>query len=273
MKQHSSMIKRVCLVIPSCNEENRIGKTLGEYCTYFYKIQGDARIDFEIIVVINNSDPADKTLEIVAKYASEFGRITSINAKPKDKGFAVIAGFNEALKKDFGLIGFVDADLATPPLAFHDLINKIGYCDGIIASRWMKGSIISSPQSFTRKVCSRGFNFIVRSILLLKYTDTQCGAKLFKRATLEDTIQDLNISKWAFDVGLLFELKKAGFKIRETPTLWAEHGGSTLDLKKVPLQMLSSVIRLRLIYSHLKFVVELYDKLPETIKLHHNLLS
>ena len=56
-------------------------------------------------------------------------------------------------------------------------------------------------------------NFIIRTLFFFPYRDTQCGAKVFKREALEKIISLLGITNWAFDVDLLYLLKRNGFAI------------------------------------------------------------
>lgn len=239
---------KICIIIPAYNEEKRIGNTLKEYASFFKELKKKRAIDnFEIIVVINNT--RDRTKEIVKNYSKKYKEIRHLNFKQGGKGFAITEGFRDALKRDSYLIGFVDADMATSPEAFYDLIKNIENYDGIIASRWMNGSVIKTKQSLLRKIYSNGFNFIVRSLFLMKYKDTQCGAKLFKRKVIEKIEKEINMTQWAFDVNLLYLCKRGKFKIKEFRTIWEDKADSKLNLTKVPFQMFSGVIRLRLINS------------------------
>jgi hypothetical protein len=53
----------------------------------------------------------------------------------------------------------------------------------------------------------------------------------------------------AFDINLLYALKRAGFKILEVPTEWTDKVGSKVALGRTSFSMLLSIIRLRLVYS------------------------
>lgn len=257
---------KIAIIIPAYNEEKRIGRTLEHYGRFFQDLKNKKKLDYEIIVVINNT--RDRTEEIVKEAGRRYD-ISWLNFRQGGKGFAIIEGFKEALKKDFDLIGFVDADMSTIPESFYDLFRKIEKNDGVIASRWLKGSKIKTKQSFFRIITSRSFNILVRSILFLPYKDTQCGAKLFRKKAVKAVINELGITRWAFDIDLLYRLRRKGFKIVEIPTTWNDEGGSKLSMIKVPFQMFSAVIRLRLIYSPFSFVVKLYNKLPEKMKVHN----
>ena len=53
----------------------------------------------------------------------------------------------------------------------------------------------------------------------------------------------------AFDINLLYSLKRAGYRILETPTEWTDKMGSTVRIFRSSLSMFLSVVRLRLVYS------------------------
>ena len=258
----------LCIVIPAYIEEKRIGKTLEKYGEFLKDLKKRKKIeDFELLVVLNGC--TDNTLDVVKKFKKQFQEIRYLNFKEAGKGFAIIKGFRDAFTRNNELIGFVDADLATPPEAFYDLIRKIKDYHGVIASRGLKESRLD--MSFVRKLTNRGFNFVVRSILFLPFSDSQCGAKLFRKQALEKVIDELGITKWAFDADLLYKLRRKRFKIKEIPTVWKDRKGSKLNLIKVPLLMFLSIVRLRILNSPFRGFIRLYDKMPEFIKIHHRL--
>ena len=153
-------MQKVSIIIPAYNEEKRIGRILEEYCKFFKK----KKEIIEIIVVLNACK--DDTLKIVKEFQKKFKEIRFLDFERGGKGFAIIEGFKEALKKDSELIGFVDADMATPPNAFYGLIRNIKSYGGIIANRWDKRSKVG-PRTFFRKLLSKWGNLIIRS--LFKY--------------------------------------------------------------------------------------------------------
>ncbi len=235
-------------------EEKRIKKTLEDYSRFFSE---KMKNDFEILIILNGC--RDKTFEIVTEFSKGRNYIKFKEFKDAiGKGGAIIEGFKMA---DADLIGFVDADGATNPKTFYQLIEKIRDNDGIIASRWIKGAKIKKKQPFLRRLSSRGFNVLVRLFFGIKIRDTQCGAKLFKKEAVKKVVNELGITQWAFDIDLLYRMKKNEFKIIEIPTEWEDIGGSRLNLKKTIPEMFVSVVRLRLIYSPFRFIVKIYDKL------------
>lgn len=234
------------MVIPAYNEEKRIGATLQAYGEYFDK-KVSKNFDYEILVVINGT--TDRTEDIVKKHQKIFKRIKYIDLVRNGKGYATTEGFKEALKSNCEFIGFVDSDMSTPPEAFHDLVENLKGCDGIIASRWKKGAIVTK-RTLLRTIVSGAFNFLVRSLFLFRYSDTQCGAKLFKREVVKVIAPDLKLTKWAFDVNILYLCKINNFKIKDRATIWRDSDDSKISsIPKTAFQMFSGVVRLRLIYS------------------------
>lgn len=259
---------RICIVVPAHNEEKRIPLFLEAYSSYFEGLRLQKSIDYEILVVINNTQ--DKTPEIVRGYARTNPRIRMIEFLQRGKGFAVMEGFKEALLRPNDLIGFVDADMATPPAAFILLVERIGRHQGIIASRWRRDSHVTK-QSLLFRFKSFLFNLIVRSLFGFPYNDTQCGAKLFRRDAIMYVKDKMQITKWAFDIDLLYKLRRAGFSIAETSTTWESKENSTLNLIRASLEMFFAVVRLRLVHSPFRFVVRAYDSLPQRLKVHHRI--
>ena len=256
-------MEKISIVIPAYNEEKRIGKTLELYSAFFNMLKKEKNLDYELLIVINNT--TDNTENIVKNAQNKNDKIIYLNLKRGGKGYAVIEGFKEALKRSSDLIGFVDADLATSPEEYSKLIFSIGKFDGAIADRYTKGSKVFPPATFRRLVVGRIFNFLIRSLLFLPFKDTQCGAKLFKRSALERIIPLLGMSQWAFDVDLLYNLYKNKFNIISVPTIWIDKEYSKINFIRAGPWMALGIIRLRILNSPMKNLIRIYDKLVRFI--------
>lgn len=244
---------RLSIIIPAHNEEHRLARTLEAYLPFFDRLYGDG---FEILLMINGS--SDNTQAVAGGFTRRYPQLKVIvEPRPIGKGGAIMAGFARAAG---ALVGFVDADGATPPEAFQELATRIGDSDAIIASRWLKGATVSPRQRPARLAASRVFNLLVRLLFGLKISDTQCGAKLLRREAVAAVLPRLGITRWAFDVDLLFQLQREGFSISEIPTVWHDVGGSRLRVGRVSLEMFAALVRLRLLYSPFRGVVSFYDR-------------
>jgi glycosyltransferase involved in cell wall biosynthesis len=231
------------LLIPAYNEEQRIAPVLRDYANYFAK---NYRGNFQLIVVLNGC--TDDTLGVVRAVAAEHAAISALDFfDPIGKGGALIEGLKLAPLAD--VIGYVDADGATAPAAFHDLVRRIPEADCVIGSRWLPGAVLHQAQSTNRQFASRMFHRIVQLLFGMNIRDTQCGAKVMRRNAVEKIHSSLRIADMAFDINLLYSLKRAGFKILEVPTEWTDKVGSKVVLGRTSLSMLLSVIRVWLIYS------------------------
>lgn len=231
------------LLIPAYNEENRIEPVLRDYGAYFSKYYSGY---FELVVVLNGC--TDRTLEVVRRVAVEFPFIRALDfPAPIGKGGALIEGLKLASLADF--IGFVDADGATGPVAFHELVKRCGEADCVIASRWMPGAVLHQAQTNRRQFASRIFHAIVQAFFHMNIRDTQCGAKVMRRGAVETIHPSLRIADMAFDINLLYALHRAGFRILEVPTEWTDKMGSKVKLGRTSLTMFLSILRLRVIYT------------------------
>lgn len=235
------------LLIPAYNEEERIEPTLREYAMYFREHYAGR---FELLVVLNGC--TDGTLGIVERVAKEFPEIRADDIKePIGKGGALIEGLRLAPTVDW--IGYVDADGATPPAAFHGLLRHMPDAHCVIGSRWLPDSRLHQVQPFFRRFASRVFHVIVELLFWMHVKDTQCPAKVARRQAIEKVHDHLRIADLAFDVNLIYSLKHANFEVLEVPVEWTDKVGSKVSSSffRSSLVMFLSVVRLRLYYSPL----------------------
>ena len=236
----------VLLLIPAYNEEGRIGPVLESYPEHFVRHYPGR---FQLVVVLNGC--RDDTVGVVRAAERRYVCISHLDfPAPIGKGGALIEGLKLAPLAD--LVGYVDADGATPPEAFMDLVLRCGRgeADVVIGSRWMEGSRVNVAQTKDRRTASRLFHAFVGGFFWMGIRDTQCGAKVMRREAVERVQPFLRLADLAFDVNLLFSLKRAGFSVKEVPTTWTDQSGSKVAFNiRTSLNMLLSLVRLRLLYS------------------------
>ncbi len=211
---------------------------MSAYCRYF-----DKRAS--IVVVANGC--RDRTAEIVRELMLRFANLSLIEIKHAiGKGGAVRVGFKSGMEP---FIGYTDADGSTAPAEFDSLLEacrRTG-ADGAIGSRWIRGSKVTRRQPVMRRILSRAFNLIVRGLFGLKFSDTQCGAKLFRRDAINRVLGELELSNFAFDIDLLYALKRLGFRVEECPISWEDcPGDSKIKLFSSSYTMLLALVRLRM---------------------------
>jgi dolichyl-phosphate beta-glucosyltransferase len=233
------MIKmEISIVIPSYNEEKRIGKTLEKVQSFLNK----ENYDYEILVV--NDGSKDKTEEIVKDFSEKNSRIKLVNNPGnKGKGYTVKNGMTAA-KKEWVL--FSDADLSTPIGELRKFKKYTKNYDIIFGSRAMKESHIVVKQPWYRRLPGKIFPILVQLLVLRGIKDTQCGFKMFRKKYVNEILARQTIDGFAFDAELLFIAKQLGLKLKEVPVIWKNDMDSKLDPIKNSITMFLELLQVRM---------------------------
>lgn len=236
-------INELSLIIPAHNEENRILRTLNVYTNFF----GDLVDKLEIVVVCNNC--TDSTVEIVSEFAKKNDVVKLMNIPDKiGKGGAVIAGLKEA-KHNY--CGFIDADDAFELEDLKNLIKELEDNDVAIASKWRGKRFSEVKEPFTRKVLSRGWNFLVSMMMGLEFGDTQAGAKFFSKEAFDKIDKNFLCNGFEFDVELLWKFKKENLKMSEVSVRTRHMPDSSFRVAYI-MSMFGKLIRLYKLSKELK---------------------
>ena len=216
--------EKLCLVVPCYNERGRLRPA------EFASLWNDPSI--QLVLVDDGS--TDDTLDILQSMAEGRPSVDVI-ALPHNagKGEAVRRGLLRAGERRTEWVGYLDADLATPPtelLRLFAIGRERPGTDVILASRVaLLGR--SVRRSVFRHYTGRMFATLASVVLAKPVYDTQCGAKLFRStAALERAIATPFRSRWAFDVELLGRLDRSGAPAEafweEPLRIWHDAAGS-----------------------------------------------
>ncbi len=132
-----------------------------------------------------------------------------IGVDNQGKAEAVRQGMVAAMNT-YALVGYWDADLATP---LNEIPNFITTMEGNPNLVCVLGSRVkllgrNVQRRFYRHYLGRVFATFASMVLVLTVYDTQCGAKLFRSGDiLRLAFADRFISRWIFDVEILARLK------------------------------------------------------------------
>ena len=226
------------IVIPAYNESARILSTLESVISCVRSRGWSA----EVIVV--NDGSRDATANIVRTFMAGAPEVRLIeNPENRGKGYSVRAGFLQALGD---VVMFTDADLSAPIEEAERLFAAIaGGADIAIGSRWLKTSRQTHRQPIYRQFFGRCFNMVIRTVMGLKFADTQCGFKAFTRDAAHTVFKLTTIERWGFDPEMLFIGLKRGFWIIEVPVSWAHDARSRLSYIKDGMRMLEELAFIR----------------------------
>jgi dolichyl-phosphate beta-glucosyltransferase len=214
-------LRSLSIVIPAYNEEKRLPATLDRVLEWLDR-QG---LEFRELIVVDDGS-SDRTAAI----AEGRGGVRVLrNPGNRGKGYAVRNGMLEAGGE---WVLYSDADLSAP-IEDADLLYQAAATSGspiAIGSRAVDRSLVSVHQSSFREWSGRAFNVIMRAITGLKFRDTQCGFKLYRRDAAQTVFSLQKLDGFSFDVEDLYLAKKAGLKAIEVPVHWANVEGTKVGM-------------------------------------------
>lgn len=228
------MPTRLQLVIPCYNEASRLD-------TNAFVAFVTARSDLGLLFVDDGS--TDSTRQVLQELARKCaGRVdTLLLPRNGGKAQAVQLGMAAALDKQPELVGYWDADLATPLDALDEFIRILDThpaIDIVIGSRVkLLGRRIDRHAH--RHYAGRVFATAASVALGLEVYDTQCGAKIFRvNPQIRQVFATPFRSKWVFDVEILARYanvvgtSRAASSIYELPlTTWTDVPGSKVKMR------------------------------------------
>lgn len=222
----------VTLVVPCYNEAQRLDEA-----AFLELVRGEG--DLRLLFVNDGSTDATGQ-RLAALAAQQPDRIAVLELEHNGgKAEAVRAGLRRALAEGAPLVGYLDADLATPISEVRRLVSILRASGAavLLASRVsLLGRDIQRKAA--RHYLGRVFASVASAVLRLSVYDTQCGAKLFRAGpALEAALAEPFLSRWIFDVELLGRLMTgsatvppldAGQVVEEPLLAWRDVPGSKL---------------------------------------------
>ncbi len=226
------------IVIPAYDEGARIGASIQSVLSYVAQQGWDA----EVIVV--NDGSRDKTVDIVREYLATTPALRLLeNPGNRGKGYSVRNGMLHARGE---ILLFSDADLSSPIEEAAKLFTAIAEgADIAIGSRWLQSDLQTQRQPLYRQLFGRIFNLMLRLTLGLKFKDTQCGFKAFKRAAAQAIFPLQQVERWGFDPELLYLANKFGFRVAEVPVAWAHREGTRINPLRDGMRMFGEMLKIR----------------------------
>lgn len=225
------------VVVPCFNEAER-------FKSEPFVIAGSADPSLSFLLVDDGS--SDSTRSVLERLQAHPSRRFSVLALDRNcgKAEAVRAGLGRAFERSPSLVGYFDADLATPIPelsgmralfdADPELLAVLGSRVGLLGRE-----VVRSPH---RHYLGRLFASAASLALDLTVYDTQCGAKIFRNtAAVRKVFSEPFESRWTFDVEVLARLNALA-KDGEIPPLsraaaeyplnaWRDVSGSKLGAR------------------------------------------
>lgn len=203
--------KKISILLPAYNEASHIENTITETDRAFSQLG----YDFEIVVIDDGS--IDRTVDEIRRISQNMPHVSvKRNLANYGKGRALKKGVRYC-KGDY--IIFLDADMDLHPAqikTFFDIM-ELDRADVVIGSKRHPNSVLSYP--LHRRLVSTVYFFVVKVLFGLPIRDTQTGLKLFKAGVLKQAMPKLLVKKFAYDLELLVNIHRLGYKIAEAPVV------------------------------------------------------
>lgn len=233
---------KVLAMIPTFNERENVALLIEEILAL--------SDDFGVLVV--DDDSPDGTAEAVLRLAErEPDRVFLLLRKEKrGRGYAGIAGFIEATRRDPEFVVEMDADFSHRPSYIPQFLGAIGDADIVIGSRGVSGGA-QVGRSLARKIITRLANGYIVAVLGIYGHDLTSGFRLFRTSALKRLALDKMISTGPEVVQeVLCLAQQQGLKIAEHPIVfWDRSAGQSTFSWRIALHSLAWMWRFRFKYA------------------------
>lgn len=213
---HSVRSSSAVIVVPCYNEEQRLDAD-----AFVHYVDDAKDVSFLFVDDGSTDNTAVRLKELCERRPDALSAISL--SENSGKAEAVRQGLLHASSSGANLVGYWDADLATPLDAIDDFLRiarKLTDVSVIFGSRKMLlGHRIK--RTFFRRSVSQVCSSLAHQVLRLRIGDTQCGAKLFRNSNaLKNSLREPFSAGWLFDVELFSRITK---RIDNTQNAFFEH--------------------------------------------------
>jgi len=218
------------LVIPCYQEEGHLKNNLDE----ILKTLDETPFRYEVILVDDAS--RDGTAKVIRQYLENHPhhRLRAIfHEKNMGRGAAVRDGLEAASGR---FAGFIDIDLEIHarylPAALKRLVS--GEADMVIADRHYPFRL----PTLSRYITTRGYRFLVRTLLGTPAFDTESGFKFFRLERIIPLLKEVKDQRWFWDTEVTVRSHDAGLKISVIPVVFIRNAD-----KKSTVRLLGDGVR------------------------------
>lgn len=110
-----------------------------------------------------------------------------------------------------------------------------------------------ATRKWYRNLLMKGFHLFVCMVAGGGIRDTQCGFKMFTRAAAQKLFQNMRLTRWCFDVELLYLCNRLHFPVHEVAVTWTEIPGSKINLLSIAHMLLE------LLFVHLGYGLHIWE--------------
>jgi dolichol-phosphate mannosyltransferase len=216
----SSLRQKILIVIPSYNEEGKIGRVLGKI-----------PLDLADKVVVVNDCSTDQT----AVEAENAGAMVLNHDRNLGVGAGIRTGIDYALANRFTIVAILSGDDQHDPNDLYGALKLIienGY-DFVQGSRRLGGLHAPNINLF-RRILTWVYAMVFRLATGFNCTDATNGGRAFRTSIFQDKSINLWqewLNTYQLEPYLLYKVVKQGFKVTEAPMKIIYHDKGTTKMK------------------------------------------
>lgn len=225
------------LVIACYNEEQLLSKSVARITS----VLDDSVFSYELIFVDDKS--RDGTREIITSLVKKNKNFRAVyHDVNQGRGKTVRDGIVLARGN---VVGFIDVDLEVSPVYIPSFMRMIagGEADVVTGLRVYREGLAS----LHRAILSRGYSWLVRTILGIPLRDTETGYKFFDQKKILPIVKKTTNNGWFWDTEIMALAYRAGLRIREEPVLFIRRFDkkSSVNLVYDTIEYLKNLIAFR----------------------------
>lgn len=192
------------------------------------------------ITIADNASTDDTSL-IAHELATELPGVVALRLDRKGRGLALRAAWSAS---DAPVLMYMDVDLSTDLTALEPLVAPLitGHSDLSIGSRLARGARV--VRGTKREVISRCYNLLLRTTMLARFSDAQCGFKAIRAEVAAVLLPAIEDNAWFFDTELLVVAQRCGLRIHEVPVDWVDDPDSRVHVVVTAVDDLRGLARL-----------------------------
>jgi putative flippase GtrA len=196
---------------------------------------------FSFRITIADNGSRDGTWEIARALAADLEHVRAVKIDGAGRGRALESVWSES---NATVLAYMDVDLSTDLAALLPLVAPIlsGHSDVAIGTRLSRSARV--VRGAKRELISRIYNFLLRVILRVRFSDAQCGFKAVSSRAARKLLPLVHDRGWFFDTELLVLAERMGLRIHEVPVDWTDDADSRVDIVSTALADLRGVARL-----------------------------
>jgi glycosyltransferase involved in cell wall biosynthesis len=232
-------VSTVDVVVPVYNEEHSLPKSIPILRGF---LESPA-FPYEWRIVIADNASIDNTPAAGKELADKGGgSIDYVRIERKGRGFA--------LKQTWGaspmdIVSYMDVDLSTGLEAFSPLIRSIAEEGYHVATGSRLAAESRITRSLKRRVLTRSYNTLIKTMFMTRFSDAQCGFKAVTREAAQRIIPLIEDNNWFFDTELLILAEKMGYRVKDIPVEWVEDTDTRVKIGATVMEDLRGLLRLR----------------------------